>query len=109
MKDKIIEILYKNCMMSTKDRERVAKEIEKLYEPKEESRPYNKSKFKIFPTWRETKEVNKITKEDFMDLINHHEHFCDHAICSTLSVCESCALSDLVTKADIIKWMEETR
>jgi len=107
-----VRILQENSYSTVID------EIEKLYENHIKIgtvEGYDKSKFKIFPTWEVTKEVSEISEEVFLGLINENYQctgfngsngFINH--CSVVT-CYECILASENTKADIIKWMEETK
>jgi len=118
MRDKIIEVLKKNLEVEYWDTKQsinaVAEEIEKLYENHIKTgivEGYDKSKFEIFPTWKETKEVSEISEEVFLSM------YVENCACSgypfTFSKfcmnneCEKCHFFIDNSKADIIKWMEE--
>jgi hypothetical protein len=139
MRDRIVEIFknfeseYKNCLdfnergVGESEYDVVIEEIEKLYEPeiiqkttivkpKFESKPYDKSKFRIFETWEETKRVSEISEEEFLGFLKMDSmcrgintkngfRYCDIR-CSI--ECVDCTLNPYKTKtkADILKWMD---
>lgn len=130
MRDKIIEVLENNegfvdrsrtgCCLWPDDYLIVAKEIEKLYENHIKTgtiESYDKSKFRIFTTWKETKEVSEISDEVFLGFLDENKscngfHMYNGFIGSfplgCVIKCEVCSVNHTKTKADIIKWMEET-
>jgi hypothetical protein len=149
MKDSIVEVLKSFEDFGSVDSEyflSVAEKIEKLYESHIKTgivnslpgakaaidagvqlvkdhgiaKPYDKSKFRLFPTWKETKEVSEISEEEFLGFydgdtgcsgFNSGYGFEIPRKGKCNEQCRECVLDCYAenTKADIIKWMEETR
>lgn len=101
----LLETKLKNGeSLSTEER----RELIELNTPK----PYDKSKFKIYPTWKETREKSEISEEEFLEFVTSREicsgfilrHGFNADICNFKS-CKHCPISCAKSLADIKKWM----